>query len=281
MIMERWTESISGCGKVALISRFARIIHGIRLFLGIIIRRRLAIRSFPSEFTNMKTKFAILTMMLTVPFAAPSQGTFENLDFENANATGFTPPTTIPAVDAFPGWDVLIGTTPTSVVAYDALSIGGPAVAIIDGTTGFVPIQGNYTAYLMASSIQGHAATVSLRQTGTVPAGNEWIELDANQVYSSSFSVTLNGTAVSMTPLHTYPSYTLYGGNVSAWAGQTATLAITENEPSNPQLSPSLLQLDNIFFSPVEVTPEPSPLVLTGIGGILFAACRRFWAKRE
>ncbi len=145
---------------------------------------------------------------------------FQDLDFEEATlvGSGF-----YSASAAFPGWQVLIGTTPTSEVVYDALSTGGAEVSITDDKNGFVPIQGSYTAFLFASSVPGHDSTVSLSQTGTVPTGNEWIELDANQASSSSFSVALNGTPVTMTPVQTYPNYTLYGGNISAWSGQTAT----------------------------------------------------------
>lgn len=226
----------------------------------------------------MKIRILLVTSLLVSTHNGISQGTFQNLDFEAANLSGHSAPSFIPTTSAFPGWQTLIGTTPTSDVLYDDVSTGGPDIAIIDDKNGFVPIQGNYTAYLMASSVPGHDATVSLTQTGTVPSGNEWIELDANQAFSSSFSVTFNGTPVTMTPLQTYPNYTLYGGNVSAWSGQTATLAITENEPSNPQFSPSLLQLDEIMFSPGAV-PEPNTLALTGIGGLLFALYRRFAPK--
>jgi hypothetical protein len=225
----------------------------------------------------MKANIIFLIVMLGGVIVCFSQGTFQNLDFEDANTSAFSP-ADIPSADAFPGWETLVGGMEVSSVGYDALSIGGAAIAIIDDKTGYVPIQGTYTAYLMASSVSGHADTVSLSQSGTVPVGTGWIEMDANQASSSTFSVTLNGTAVNMTPLQTYPSYTLYGGNVSAWSGQTATLAITENEPSNPQLSPSLLQLDDITFS-TQAVPEPNTLALTGTGGVLFALYRCFASK--
>jgi hypothetical protein len=219
----------------------------------------------------MKTKLLILVCFLASNAIVLSQGTFQDLNFEDAViarlGTGYS------AASAFPGWQVLIGTTPTSVVGYDGLSIGAPAIAIIDDLTGYVPIDGNYTAYLMASSIPDHSGTASLAQTGTIPAGTQSIELDANQATSSSFAVTVNGNTINMTPVETYPGYTLYGGNVSAWSGQTATLSITELEPSNPQFSPSLLQLDDITFSTTAV-PEPDSILLTGIGGLIFAGHR-------
>jgi hypothetical protein len=50
--------------------------------------------------------------------------------------------------------------------------------------------------------------------------------------------------------------------------------------PSDQEFSPSLLQLDNIVFSPAAI-PEPSAMALTGIAGVLFALYRRFAAKRQ
>jgi hypothetical protein len=48
---------------------------------------------------------------------------------------------------------------------------------------------------------------------------------------------------------------------------------------SNGEYSPSLLELDDITFSPGAV-PEPSALALTGIGGLLFALYRRIKQRR-
>ena len=40
------------------------------------------------------------------------------------------------------------------------------------------------------------------------------------------------------------------------------------------------LLLDDISFSPTSVIPEPEPLALMSIGGLLFALYRRFAPKR-
>ncbi|HEY3854007.1 MAG TPA: PEP-CTERM sorting domain-containing protein [Verrucomicrobiae bacterium] len=88
-----------------------------------------------------------------------------------------------------------------------------------------------------------------------------------------------------MVPLQTFPNYTVYGGDISDWAGQTALLDITQLAPptGNQQFSPSGVQLDDITFSPnpITVTPEPDALALMGVGGVLFAAYRRFVGKRK
>jgi hypothetical protein len=103
--------------------------------------------------------------------------------------------------------------------------------------------------------------------------------LDANEQFSS-FLVTVGGQTVNMTPLQAFPSYTLYGGNISAWAGHGATLSITEELPDGlPGQSPSVLELDNIFFSTQSV-PEPGPAMLTGIGALVFSLFRRIIKRR-
>jgi hypothetical protein len=69
--------------------------------------------------------------------------------------------------------------------------------------------------------------------------------------------------------------YILYGANISAWAGQTGDLEFT----ADFNVHDPYLVLDDISFSPTTVIPEPSPVALTGIGGLLFALYRRFAPK--
>ncbi|MGA2747280.1 MAG: hypothetical protein ABSG59_00780, partial [Verrucomicrobiota bacterium] len=63
--------------------------------------------------------------------------------------------------------------------------------------------------------------------------------------------------------------------NIAPYAGQAGTLAFTA---VYPPLGSSWVGLDDITFS---ATPETSPLVLTGIAGVLFALYRRFALKRQ
>jgi hypothetical protein len=227
---------------------------------------------------KIATLFTICTACLLGGFCVSAQGTFQNLNFEAANLSGYQPGF-VPTTSAFPDWQALIGASPASAVLYDDVSIGAPEIAIMDDKTGYVPIQGSYTAYLMSAVVGTVSTSVTLSQTGLVPTGTESIQLDANQAPYSSFVVTLGGDTINMVPLETFANYTLYGGNVSAWAGQDASLSITELPPASQEYSPSLLELDNIVFSTQSV-PEPSPLALTGVGALLFALYRRFAPNR-
>jgi hypothetical protein len=206
-------------------------------------------------------------------------GHVSKLNFEAADTVGYSPPTGMPSALAFPGWQTSIGATPISSVGYDNPSLSTPWIYLGDSEAGNI-IQGNYSAFLQSSTIGSGSATLS--QTGIVPPGTESIQLDANEENSGSFAVMLGGDNITMFSLQSFPGYTLYGGNASAWGGQDATLSITQLPPANsgPQFVPSLLELDNITFSPGAV-PEPSALALTGIGGILFALYRRFAPRRQ
>jgi hypothetical protein len=219
----------------------------------------------------MKTAIAIIILASSV--ATFAQGTFQNLDFEEANPTaGYT------LAALFPGWQAFYNSTPVSVVGYDDESLGVALLSINNGAL----IQGSYTAFLQSAVVGSQSTSVTLSQTGLVPTGTESIQLDANEPNGGSFAVTLGGDTISMVSRQSFSGYTLYGGNISAWSGQDATLSITQLAPAteNGEYSPSLLELDNITFSP-QAIPEPNPLALTGIGGVLFALYRRFGPQRR
>jgi hypothetical protein len=104
----------------------------------------------------------------------------------------------------------------------------------------------------------------TISQTGLVPSGTMSVLMDVQTDYG--FTVSLGGQDIHMVPLHTYPSYTLYGGDVSAFAGQTAQMSITA--PYSPVYNPSDVLLDDITFSPNPI-PEPSVFGLFALGALL------------
>jgi hypothetical protein len=65
----------------------------------------------------------------------------------------------------------------------------------------------------------------------------------------------------------------VYGANIAPYAGQTGQLEFTATFYN-------WVELDDISFSTTAI-PEPSPLALTGVGGLLFALYRRFAPKRQ
>lgn len=204
--------------------------------------------------------FAALLILFAFNLRVPAQGTFQNLNFESANVTGVSPGSSISAAKAFPGW-----TTSLSPV-YDAISIGGPLISVIDrnvGVPGAGPLQGNFSAFLFGS--QGVTATLS--QTGSVPNGTQSLLMD---VYVfTDFDVTINGQQLNMVPLSGTSNDRVYGADISSFAGQTATLSLIVP----PVATPNAAEFDSITFSPNPI-PEPATLSLLLCGAGLLGAIR-------
>ena len=85
-----------------------------------------------------------------------------------------------------------------------------------------------------------------------------------------TFTVSLGGQAVNVVPLQVFSRYTLYGADISTFAGQVAALSFTEPPAPAGQLGgdPNIFELDNIQFSSSPI-PEPSELALAAIGTLL------------
>lgn len=210
-----------------------------------------------------------------------AQETFQNLNFEEASpvpvAGGYS------AASCLPGWQIFYGSTPVSVIQfYFNGDLSGTQVALC---TGAPAIDGNYSVALVGGEVQNfgpgggttvEAATIS--QTGLIPAGTQSLLFKAAPQGTGQLTVDIGAQSISFTAVASGPNYTLYGANISAWAGQTAALTFSAPGP-DPFLD--IWELDDISFSPNAVVPEPSPLALTGIGGIVFALYRRFGPKQR
>jgi len=213
-----------------------------------------------------------MVVVFTLNFHVDAQGTFQNLNFESANVSGYSPDTEVPISVALRGWNGFYGTSQTSEVGYDIISIGGAVNALVDNEApAFQPLQGNDSAFLFGGV--GVSATIS--QTGTIPTGTESIFMDAFE-YDASPIVAINGQSISMMPVESFENYTLYGGTVpAADVGQSVTLSLTDPAPQTG--GPSMFEVDDITFSPNAV-PEPSTLALVLMGGVALGARR--WRAR-
>jgi hypothetical protein len=92
-------------------------------------------------------------------------------------------------------------------------------------------------------------------------------------ICAKSDLVTLNGQPLSLIPLSSTGNVTEYGADITAWAGQIATMAFTAF-PQVPHNSVNTLFLDAVQFSPFSV-PEPSPLSLFALGAFLILRAKR------
>jgi len=218
--------------------------------------------------------------MLLLGRSGQAQG-FINLDFEAANVAGYSHTGyNVPTNAAFPGWTAFysqpgFGTGYTAQVSYDTISMGGADISINDTNTGnrFVPIEGAFSAVLYGGTFQ---VSSSISQSGMIPNGITTLLVSA--AGSGNFTVTVDGQTISMTPLQVFSGYSVYGGDISAFAGQVVPLTFTEPAPpSGPYIN--VLILDNIQFSSSPV-PEPSALALSALGGLILTGLARRGVKK-
>jgi hypothetical protein len=203
----------------------------------------------------MKTviyKVRLIGFMALLGNLGHSQG-FVNLDFEDADLTGYPPESSVPAMSAFPRWAVTAAYTP-----YNTVSLSGNAISIMDANSSYLGynIQGNYYALLVAGNSPSSSQTISIGQIGTIPEGTQSITFWGN---IGGLQVTFDGHPLYFNIIGTGPQYNIYGADISEYRGQTGNLLFT--------LPPYVASaaLDNIQFSSSSI-PEPSMLSLVGLG---------------
>jgi hypothetical protein len=221
--------------------------------------------------------------LLSLAEACFAQG-FVNLNFESASLVPVPGDiyNRVQFAQAFPGWTGTVGGVQQTLALYDGVFLDSAGISIIDHNwTPYIPsslglIQGNYTAILqsgltLASNPQ--PADTTLSQTALIPIGTQSLLFKAHADVYSYFIVTLGGQTLSLTPLSTGTNYTLYGANVSSWAGQTAQLAFTVLA-QNPHIYDEYVSLDAIQFSTQSI-PEPSAFALAALGALFLGFSRR------
>jgi hypothetical protein len=234
----------------------------------------------------------LLRFLLLATLSAQAQGTFQDLDFESATVTasGVEPYGTFVQIgSALPGWTTYLGTQQVTEVGYNSPANSTASITLIGPTwnsadtaqyIGVGIIDGNYSVDLQtgANPLSPTPPTVnaSIEQNGMVPSTAQSIQFEAAE--TTPLSVSFNGNALTPIALSSGVFsadgvfYTLYGANISAYAGQTGELNFTAVGSGN------YVVLDDISFSSNSV-PEPSIVELTAIGGLLFGA-RKWFARR-
>jgi hypothetical protein len=235
--------------------------------------------------TVVQWSLALVAFFTAPSFPASAQGTFQNLNFEQANPVvvvgSLYYPYGVTAASALPDWTVSYGTVQQTQITENDPSAGSTWVVLIGpGSSGVAPgsyyplaaIDGNYSV-LLQGGVTASAASIS--QTGLIPASTQSLLFEAD-AGSGPLDISIGGQNIPFAAVGTGPNYTLYSANISAWAGDTAQLTFSALEPtSGPGLNNWLI--DDITFAAV---PEPNILALTTIGGLLFGA-RQWFARRR
>ena len=221
--------------------------------------------------------------------AAYGQGNFQNLDFEAPTLPlvhvggGFD---FVAVAGAVPGWTLFLGTNQVGRVLFNNFFLGTATVGLMGpGLTNSFPIwpriiDGSYTIVLQAGTdisegpVNPPLVDAGMTQSGLVPVSASSIQLKAYTLggANAQFVVSLNGFPIDMLPLEVTPNYTLYGGDISIFAGSTAELRIAAL--TIPAFAFSAFAFDSIAF-----VPEPSVFALLGLGA-LFIGWRLFHKSR-
>ncbi len=212
-------------------------------------------------------RLACLALACAAAFTnADGQG-FVNLNFENGTIVqDFFP--FVYASNAIPGWTAYISGVPQADIVYNTVPLGDAEVTL-QGTNngGYQAVQGKYFAMLWGqfnpTQNGTETNTAAIGQTGQIPISARsltfWGTIGALQA-------TFNGQTLNFTTIGNTANYTVYGTDISAFAGQTGQLLFTDPPYGNTFGGPAIL--DNIQFSSSPV-PEPNILNLFTAGILL------------
>jgi len=213
-------------------------------------------------------------LILLAASSALAQGTFQNLDFEDANLldTSGQFGGLVSSLDAIPGWTAYYGNVQTSQVLQNNETLGNVNISILGPNWNFTPIlQGKYSVLLQAGLVLSTTPTpAAIAQTGAIPVTALSLQLLASQVFGATFGTTIdrlqvsfNGQNLSLIPLSSTSNSILYGTDVSTYAGTTGELRISALPGAT--YSHNSFLIDSIEFSPVAI-PEPAVLTLAALG---------------
>ncbi len=218
-----------------------------------------------SLLTSAATRFPwkprlAIALLLAASLNGWSQGTFQNLGFEDATLIPIPgdPSGSVEFSAAFPGWTGYVGGQMQRSTIPNGVPIGEahPFISIM-APPGWIAWQGSYeVGFGAGTDASGSYIPVALTQVGQVPVGAMSMQFLAR--FASAISVFLGGQQLSLVPLGSGPGTSrLYGADVSIYAGQTLELRF------QPGLG--IDYLDDIQFSSMPI-PEPSTAWLGALG---------------
>ena len=207
----------------------------------------------------MKTFLAILGLFAFGSGLCPSQG-FLNLDFESAHLGGYAEGP-IPTSLGIPGWTAYVSGYDARQILYNTINLDEPAVTI--QATNFSygsPIQGLYTIFIQGGTIYARGTNAGIAQTGQIPIDAKSLNFWGD---AANMQVTFSGQSLAYNSIGSTGNYTIFGADISAFAGQIGELRFNVTHPGGATL-------DNIQFSNSPV-PEPGTVALLVAGGLLGA----------
>jgi hypothetical protein len=226
----------------------------------------------------MKDRLRVLlacAVSIACPILSLAQPSFQNLDFEAAHSLPLPDPdghpVNVPALNAFPGWICYWSSNETSVALFNGVYLDAPALGIQTASSLYVPeglLNGQYCASLQTGRVgwtgtEWILATVAIAQLGEIPIDAQSIQFNGNE----PIVVTFDGNTIPLVVLNSQPNYSVYGGDISQFAGQTGELRFTSLSHFG--------YLDSIQFSSQSI-PEPSTFCLVLLGLVVLCGNFRF-----
>ena len=194
---------------------------------------------------------------------------FQNLDFQSANLSEIPAGQfggNVPITNALPFWTGYLGTNRVTQALHNSITLGNVSIDILGPNWDASPlILGQYTVMLQSGGnpFGGGAANAAIAQVGLVPVNTQSILLD---VIGTNFSLSFSGQIIPLSTVGSGLNYTVYGGNVSVFAGQVGELRVSTFNPDG-----TAIELGPITFS-TQAIPEQSSvsLLLGGVLGLFF-----------
>ena len=218
------------------------------------------------KITSTAFKSFVITSVLFVSLSDCFSQGFINLNFESAkiisDPDSLYYPYGIATTNALPGWTAFIGGSSRDQITFNAPATGSTWVSIY-ATNGF-QISGKNSVLLQGGFYPFNPTTAAISQTGLVPLSALSLLFQAQPVQpnAGTLEVSLGGQVLNFFALSTGANYTLYGADITGFAGQTAALSFSALQNLDAY---NAWNLDNIQFSSTAV-PEPATLAMTLLG---------------
>ena len=220
----------------------------------------------PSTYPLMRTiRIACFVPLLLAPLTMALGQGFVNLDFEQSTIVSSSQSPDGPldfGIASVPGWTasssfgLVSNYSGGTALWYNNGTLSSPSISLVGKDFFFPAIDGQYSIALFPGQVPTNYPPPSIWQVGQIPATARSMFYLGNSV--NQVIVSFSGHILTINNIDNYGGYSLFGADVSAYAGQTGELLFTQPVYLHYSV------IDDITFSSSEI-PEPSVFHLSSI----------------